>query len=146
MSTVLRIDYRGVEKPITAILLFPGGGVIVAQPVIERKRTRNLPTVLSVKSQLVLPELGDRRSVDLVVIDGAQQEAGIGKSDGAAGARGVGRVQVGETRFRRAEVKNTVGIQEVGIGVSFNARFSAELEGVVVLDPGKVGIEVGLFF
>jgi hypothetical protein len=68
-STVLRIRHAGVEKPITAILLFPSGGVIVAKPVIERNLARDLPTVLSVKPELVFPEPGDRRGVDLVVID-----------------------------------------------------------------------------
>src|SRR2546423_774762 len=90
-------------------------------------------------------ELGDSGFRNVVVIDQAQQKTRIRKSDGSVRASGAGRVQVREAGFGGAEIEDAVGVQEIGIRVTFNSRFPTELIGMVVSDPRQVGVEVGLF-
>ena len=115
---------------------------------VARTRGINLrvtfPAILSVKRHGVFPELGDRRFCNVVVIDGAQrEETGIGKSDG--GASVGSRIQVKWSAVS-APLKTKLPVVLMGWnwGILQWPLRTAEFEGVVVFDPGNVGVEVGL--
>src|SRR5262249_23686741 len=84
MASGSGVGQKRREIPHASVLLMKIGRVIVAQAVVERYFARDLPRILRVEAPLLLSDASMRAGLDVAAVHQAEQEAGIGESDGVA--------------------------------------------------------------
>ena len=124
VDALAEIHEPAVREEVRAqvVLLAHGAAHVVAEAQGQGEARRELPVVGHVEAQGALPEVANRGAEGPRGVVGAAQEHGHDGVDGIAGARR-------ELEGRAGPVAHAVGRGALEV--------AAELEGVLVLDPGQ---------
>ena len=123
-----------------AILFLPQDGVIPAQAVVEGQFTRDFPTVLDVDSIGMGTQPHIRGRGGRYAAGRTEEEAGIPES-AARGIRKRLAVLPGIAGLYLGEPKLSIGAAGVHALDALKQRCCTQLERMVALDPGQVGVK-----